>query len=338
MMLLWALFFCGAVARWSSWEPPHHNDGIKLQGGAAASPGARLSPAIRAGQWPRASPGSHLTDTFGHLQISFQPLAPPSFEPIPSLPSGNLESTAPTQTGCSCPVSPTPTPPTPTPTCTCPVRHTSQAPTRTAVRTTSRTSSPPGSPTSNGRECISGAGARVYWVWVDQAGGLIKWVFRNPTDHKTTVVLERGIVGSGSYCFGDAYWPAYLEVGLTHISDGPYAPISGSRQNLPLAVIGKARPGVCFVFPLDPHSSVEVDEGGFGGYQPFCHELVDVQFAGNFEYRITYNVRDQCNDFGGSSNCPPNPLQTRVPQYRPLDGSTAGEFGPQGNDVIELES
>jgi hypothetical protein len=162
----------------------------------------------------------------------------------------------------------------------------------------------------------------------------VQWQFRNPTATAGTVVLNRGVLGSGWYAFGNAFWPAYLETGLTHIGTGPYAPIHGHVQNLPLAVIGPQQPGVAFVFPLSADTLITVDEGGYIGAQPYCHELVDVRFLFNAAYQITYNVGFQCHDFAGTAICPPNPYTNTFPVYEPIDGSMRGAYGPSSGDLL----
>lgn len=169
---------------------------------------------------------------------------------------------------------------------------------------------------------------------MDQAAGLVRWTFQNPTESQGVVVLTRGVLGSGWYAFGNAFWPAYLETGLTHIGTGPYAPIEGPVQNLPLALVGIRHPGVAFVFPIRGGATITVDEGGYAGSEPYCHELVDVNFIQNSAYQITYNVAFQCHDFAGTTRCPPDPYLNTFPVYAPIDGSLEGAFWPSAGDLI----
>lgn len=202
------------------------------------------------------------------------------------------------------------------------------------LSTTLLPASPPHMPTSTGSFCQSGSGIQAQWVWVNEESGLVQWRLSNPTETDAVVVLNRGVVGSGWYAFGNAFWPAYLETGLTHIGTGPYTPIQGHQRNLPLAVIGPQQPGIAFVFPLRAGTQVTVDEGGYAGSQPYCHELVDVRFLYNAPYQVTYNVEFQCRDFTDTTVCPPNPYTNTFAVYMPIDGSMQGAYGPSTDDLL----
>ncbi|KAK4535165.1 hypothetical protein CDCA_CDCA04G1190 [Cyanidium caldarium] len=190
--------------------------------------------------------------------------------------------------------------------------------------------SAPPAPLNNGQTCASDQGARVTWTWYDQSSGVVYWTFYNPTNETARLVLNRGILQEpgSTYCFGDAFWPAYLVSNLAYISPGPYPPLGENTQDLPLGIIGNQTRLVCFVFTLAPGATYLLPEAGFNGVAPKCSALLDVKFEGNVPMSIPYSKSLQCSAFGGTTNCPPNPLQTTMPLYQPVSGSAAGAFVP----------
>lgn len=306
---------------------------IYVKGGSlldrcSVSPSARISQGMTTPLYPGHELKSEPFDAtylhqgvlFHEVQFSFEPLQAPSFAALPQLPSimFSLSPHGPNDSASTASATSTPD------------RTTSERASATTALTSRNTNAP-----NNGKRCTSGLGVKVHWTWVNQETGLVQWRFQNPTSLDRATVLNRGIQSSSSYCFGNSFWPAYLETGLAHILVGPYGQLlSKQGQNVPLAMIALSSPGVCFVFTLGAGGTYEILEAGYVNAEPYCHELVDVAFAGNHEYTIHYDVQSQCHGFDDTLACPPVPFVRSWPQYVPVDGSMSREFGPQGGDII----
>jgi len=132
----------------------------------------------------------------------------------------------------------------------------------------------------------------VTWGWYDQAEGIVKWTFVNPTSKEVSLMLFRN-----GYFFGNAFFPIYIANAGFNVSWVTTAPVpvsNGSNDDLekhgawlapleiraasasaPASAPAEAGTGtttkkylIAFVFTLPPDSTYSILEGGFSSEMP----------------------------------------------------------------------
>lgn len=188
------------------------------------------------------------------------------------------------------------------------------------------------------------------WSWYNKLMGIVSWNFKNNSAFQETAVLYRS-----GYFFGNAYFPIYLENGIT-IWAGKLSPLMNKgpdRNTMPLGVVdfGKAKRIIAFVFTFDPGQTWSVLEGGFTSKTPpsnavlYGLELEKVRSfcIGYDPKQVTDYDRQTSSNLRGYS---PNPdfiktVEVSVSSYAPYvqlfagDSVTDGPCTGQNETVIE---
>ncbi|MGC8645441.1 MAG: hypothetical protein ACP5UO_04135 [Thermoplasmata archaeon] len=111
------------------------------------------------------------------------------------------------------------------------------------------------------------------WRWYNETRGVVTWNFRNDSSYPETAVLHRN-----GYYFGNAYWPVYLQNGLTSWADrlSPLPQKAIERNTAPVGILdfGSDRRMVAFLFTLAPGQEWSILEGGFSRSSPPMNAVV----------------------------------------------------------------
>ncbi|MFG1445803.1 MAG: hypothetical protein AAE975_01340 [Thermoplasmatales archaeon] len=105
------------------------------------------------------------------------------------------------------------------------------------------------------------------WSWYNKLMGIVSWNFKNNSAFQETAVLYRS-----GYFFGNAYFPIYLENGVS-MWGTQLAPLTNrgiDRNTMPLGIVdfGQGNRIIAFLFTFDPGQSWSVLEGGFSARSP----------------------------------------------------------------------
>ena len=167
----------------------------------------------------------------------------------------------------------------------------------------------------------------VSWEWLDKQRGVVLWHIRTNGKY---MILNRGVkVGDKClevYTFGEAYYPAYLTLGMAYWVDRgsldnlsyevPPIPSStlgasmagnegiGYGEVMPIAVVegGDGKRAVGFIFNDYASSTGDkellIPEGGFvSGTEPCGARLIEVAPQEENEFIILYRYYSQCLQF-----------------------------------------
>ncbi|MEM4090985.1 MAG: hypothetical protein QXQ46_09660, partial [Thermoplasmatales archaeon] len=89
------------------------------------------------------------------------------------------------------------------------------------------------------------------WSWYNELKGIVSWNFNNESNFQQTAALYRN-----GYYFGNAFWPVYLQTGLTSWASrlSPLLQKSPERNTAPMGILdfGKGNRIVAFLFTLAP--------------------------------------------------------------------------------------
>jgi hypothetical protein len=122
------------------------------------------------------------------------------------------------------------------------------------------------------------------WTWNDKRSGIVAWNFKNSSMFQETVVLYRS-----AYFFGNAFYPIYLESGITSWATllTPLMNRGLNGNTMPLGVVdfGRKQRIIAFLFTLGPGQSWSVLEGGFSADSPPSNSVlygVSLEKPGSF--------------------------------------------------------
>lgn len=111
------------------------------------------------------------------------------------------------------------------------------------------------------------------WSWQDKTNGLVSWNFKNQSNYRETVVLYRS-----GYYFGGAYWPIFLNNGMTSWATqlNPLSSRMLETNSMPIGIIdfGDGQRAIAFLFTLNPGQSWSVLEGGFSSDSPPSNPII----------------------------------------------------------------
>lgn len=165
----------------------------------------------------------------------------------------------------------------------------------------------------------------VNWTWNDEAQGLVSWNFQNNSSEQKSVVLFRS-----GYYFGNAFWPVYVQNGMTSWMTSVTPLVDSGVQNntMPIAVIdfGNGNKIIAFVFTLAPNQKWSVLEGGFSSAMPPTDAMVyDLTLEQEDEFCIGYDEQ-QVIDWDLQTQTTmqgytPNPSQIHTLEFTVPDGT-----------------
>ncbi|MEM0141557.1 MAG: hypothetical protein QXN66_05960 [Thermoplasmatales archaeon] len=111
------------------------------------------------------------------------------------------------------------------------------------------------------------------WSWYNELKGIVSWNFNNESNFQQTAALYRN-----GYYFGNAFWPVYLQTGLTSWASrlSPLLQKSPERNTAPMGILdfGKGNRIVAFLFTLAPGQEWSILEGGFTRAYPPMNPVV----------------------------------------------------------------
>lgn len=152
----------------------------------------------------------------------------------------------------------------------------------------------------------------VNWTWYNESEGIVSWNFKNNSLFQETVVLFRN-----GYYFAGAYYPIYLEAGITSWAEAlKPLPDRGVRNNtMPLGIVdfGNGKRIVAFLFSFAPGQTWSCLEGGFTKIsQPSNGAVYGVKLEKTGQFCVGFDpqqVRDYDAQTSSSfSGFVPNPL------------------------------
>ncbi len=156
----------------------------------------------------------------------------------------------------------------------------------------------------------------VSWSWFNKREGTVSWNFVNNSYLQSTVILFRN-----GYYFGNAYFPIYVENGLTKWATTiqPLVDNGVEKNSMPVAVLnfGSGDRIVAFIFTLSGGQKWSVLEGGFSEIMPPENVAIyDVSFERSGNFCIGYDPR-QIADWDrqtktGLKGYSPNPMDIQT--------------------------
>ncbi len=134
-------------------------------------------------------------------------------------------------------------------------------------------------------------GVDIGWSWYDKNKGIVSWNFQNNSQLQSSVILFRN-----GYYFGNAYFPIYVENGLTKWATTllPLDEQGIEHNSMPLAILdfGSENRIVAFVFTLAGGQKWSVLEGGFSQKMPPDNiAIYDVSLERSGTFCIGYDPR-----------------------------------------------
>jgi hypothetical protein len=189
-------------------------------------------------------------------------------------------------------------------------------------------------------------GVDISWTWYDKKNGIVSWNFVNNSYLQSSVILFRN-----GYYFGNAYFPIYVENGLTKWATtlSPLSEQGIDHNSMPLAILnfGSGNRIVAFVFTLAGGQMWSVLEGGFSEKMPPDNiAIYDVSFERSGTFCIGYDQRqiiDWNRQTGTNLNgYRPNPksiktLELSVPSIAPYIKLFSGDI-IKDSQCTEIES
>ncbi len=191
----------------------------------------------------------------------------------------------------------------------------------------------------------------VGWSWYNKKEGIVSWNFVNNSYLESSVILFRN-----GYYFGNAYFPIYLENGLTTWATElkPLTDKGIENNSMPVAIMdfGMDKRIVAFIFTLSSGQKWSVLEGGFSEFMPpDRYALFDVTLEKSGIFCVGYDKNQVIDwDQQTGSNLKgflPNPksvqtLEFSVPTVAPFvklfkDDSISDSYC-QGQDSITSET
>lgn len=166
----------------------------------------------------------------------------------------------------------------------------------------------------------------VSWSWYSKKDGIVIWTFTNRSFLQSTVILFRN-----GYYFGNAYFPIYLQNGVTNWAKklSPLIDKGVEQNSMPLAILdfGNGNRIVAFIFTLAGGQKWSVLEGGFSEFMPPSNvALFDVNYEHSGQFCIGYDPK-QVMDWDEQTNSDmkgysPNPstfdtIELSVPSTAP---------------------
>ena len=154
------------------------------------------------------------------------------------------------------------------------------------------------------------------WSWYNKLLGNVVWNFKNNSAFPETAVLYRS-----GYYFGNAYFPIYLENGVSTWATklAPLMNRGTDRNFAPLGIVdfGQGQRIIAFLFTLDPGESWSMVEGGFGVKSPPSNSaLFGVTLEKTASFCIRYDPQ-QVTDYDKQTSTllkgySPNPINVRT--------------------------
>ncbi len=131
----------------------------------------------------------------------------------------------------------------------------------------------------------------ISWSWFDKRAGIVAWQFTNKSVLPSTVILFRN-----GYYFGNAYFPIYLNNGITRWATKlePLTDLGVQRNTMPIAIIdfGNGKRIVAFIFTLSGGQKWSVLEGGFSlEFPPKNIAVFDVDLEKSGKFCVGYDPR-----------------------------------------------
>jgi len=166
----------------------------------------------------------------------------------------------------------------------------------------------------------------VNWSWYSKRDGIVTWTFTNKSYLQSTVILFRN-----GYYFGNAYFPIYLQNGMTKWAKtlSPLADNGVEHNSMPVAILdfGNGNRIVAFIFTLSSGQKWSVLEGGFSELMPPSNIAVfDVDYEHSGQFCVGYDPK-QVLDWDTQTNSnmkgySPNPstfetIELSVPTMAP---------------------
>lgn len=129
----------------------------------------------------------------------------------------------------------------------------------------------------------------VSWSWYRKREGIVAWTFTNKSYLQSTVILFRN-----GYYFGNAYFPIYLNNGITWWAKKlePLVDKGIEKNTMPIAILdfGNNNRIVAFIFTLASGQKWSVLEGGFSELMPPDNvALFDVNVERSGEFCVGYD-------------------------------------------------
>lgn len=139
-------------------------------------------------------------------------------------------------------------------------------------------------------------GVNVTWEWYNKSQGIVSWNFKNGLYFQETVVLYRN-----GYYFGEAFFPLYLENGITSWATqiSPLTERGIERNTMPIGIIDfeNGRRIIAFLFTFKPGQTWSVLEGGFTPKSPPTNGILyGTRFQKAGQFCIGYD-RQQVVDY-----------------------------------------
>ncbi|MEM3862324.1 MAG: hypothetical protein QW203_07600, partial [Thermoplasmatales archaeon] len=74
----------------------------------------------------------------------------------------------------------------------------------------------------------------VNWTWYDESQGIVSWNFQNNSSEQKSVILYRS-----GYYFGNAFWPVYVNNGMTYWATSltPLIDQGVANNTMPIGII-----------------------------------------------------------------------------------------------------
>jgi len=177
------------------------------------------------------------------------------------------------------------------------------------------------------------------WQWYNESRGIVSWNFRNDSNYQETSILYRN-----GYYFGNAFWPVYIQYGLTSWAErlSPLVQKSAERNTAPVGIVdfGNGKRLVAFLFTLAPGQEWSILEGGFTRSSPPMNAVVyGVKLEKRGKFCIGYD-QSQVIDWdrqtsSSESGYSPNPAEIDTVEVQPSAYAEYVQLFP--GDIISEE-
>ncbi|MEM3861582.1 MAG: hypothetical protein QW203_03755 [Thermoplasmatales archaeon] len=192
----------------------------------------------------------------------------------------------------------------------------------------------------------------VNWTWYDESQGIVSWNFQNNSSEQKSVILYRS-----GYYFGNAFWPVYVNNGMTYWATSltPLIDQGVANNTMPIGIIdfGGGNKIIAFIFTFAPGQQWSVLEGGFSSaMQPSGQAVYELSLEKTGSFCIGYDPQQVLDwdlqtgtTMQGYSPNPNNfntievtvPVGTQYIQLFPNDTVSDSPCPPQPNCLQEIE-
>jgi len=177
---------------------------------------------------------------------------------------------------------------------------------------------------------VQSTAVTVNWTWYDEAQGVVSWNFANNSNKQVSVILYRN-----SYYFGNAFWPVYVQNGMTSWATEltPLIDEGVEKNTVPIGIIdfGNGNRIIAFIFTLAQGQKWSILEGGFSSITPPQDaEIYEVSLEKSGSFCIGYD-NQQVLDWDLQT-------QTAMLGYSPDPSyiETVEVMTPEGTDFVAL--